>query len=176
MAKKADRAVSSGSSDVPVADGVVTAEADQVPGPVVKRTPNPIDQYVGARIRMRRIMLGMSQERLGDAIGLTFQQIQKYEKGINRIGASRLQQVGQILNVPVEFFFEGAPSQHGSLSLNEMDGFSEDAGTSYVTEFMATNEGILLMRGFMKIKDPKVRKRIVDLIEVMTSDEPSFSV
>jgi DNA-binding XRE family transcriptional regulator len=102
--------------------------------PSHKRSPNPIDQYVGARIRMRRIMLGMSQERLGDAIGLTFQQIQKYEKGTNRIGASRLQQVGLVLNVPVEFFFEGAPLHNGNVSSN--DGFRESLTASYVTEFM----------------------------------------
>ena len=142
--------------------------------PPPKRVPNPIDQYVGARIRMRRIMLGMSQERLGDAIGLTFQQIQKYEKGTNRIGASRLQQVGNILNVPVEFFFEGAPPSQGSASA--LDGFEEDVGASYVTEFMSTNEGIHLMRAFMKIKDAKLRKRIVDLIEVMSGADAAFPV
>ena len=149
-------------------DCVYTTDAprpSEMPSP--KRVPNPIDQYVGARIRMRRIMLGMSQERLGDAIGLTFQQIQKYEKGTNRIGASRLQQVGHILNVPVEFFFEGAPIQCGTSSLT--DGFGESLNASYVTEFMSTNEGIHLMQAFMKIKDAKVRKQIVDLIEVMSS-------
>lgn len=139
-----------------------------------KRIANPIDQYVGARIRMRRIMLGMSQERLGDAIGLTFQQIQKYEKGINRIGASRLQQVGNILNVPVEFFFEGAPSSaNGS---QRPDGFGEDSTANYVTEFMSTNEGVHLMQAFLRIKDVKIRRRIVDLIEVMSAEEASLSV
>jgi transcriptional regulator with XRE-family HTH domain len=139
-----------------------------------KRMANPIDHYVGARIRMRRIMLGMSQERLGDAIGLTFQQIQKYEKGINRIGASRLQQVGHVLNVPVEFFFEGAPGQNSGLSLET--GFGEGATTNYVTEFMSTNEGVHLMQAFMRIKDAKIRKRIVDLIEVMSVEGASFPV
>jgi transcriptional regulator with XRE-family HTH domain len=139
-----------------------------------KRIPNPIDQYVGARIRMRRIMLGMSQERLGDAIGLTFQQVQKYEKGINRIGASRLQQVGHILNVPVEFFFEGAPNQTNGLP--DIDGFGEGVTASYVTEFMSTNEGIHLMQAFLRIKDVKIRRRIVDLIEVMSAEQGSVSV
>src|SRR5262252_3005385 len=75
-----------------------------------KKAPNPIDQHVGRRVRMRRLMLAMSQEKLGDALGLTFQQVQKYEKGANRIGASRLEQISHILQVPIEFFFEGAPN------------------------------------------------------------------
>ena len=141
--------------------------------PPHKRSPNPIDQYVGARIRMRRIMLGMSQERLGDAIGLTFQQIQKYEKGTNRIGASRLQQVGIVLNVPVEFFFEGAPLHNGTISSN--DGFRESLAAGYVTEFMSTAEGIHLMQAFTKIKDSKIRKRILELIDVMARADSHFS-
>ncbi|MGH6853068.1 MAG: helix-turn-helix domain-containing protein, partial [Methylocella sp.] len=76
----------------------------------MKKIPNPIDRHVGGRVRMRRVMLGMSQEKLGDALGLTFQQVQKYEKGTNRIGASRLQQISRTLDVPPAFFFEGAPS------------------------------------------------------------------
>ena len=81
---------------------------------MTKKAPNPIDKHVGSRVRMRRMMLGMSQEKLGDALALTFQQVQKYEKGTNRIGASRLQQISQILQVPVAFFFEGAPHLSGS--------------------------------------------------------------
>ncbi len=77
---------------------------------MAKKAPNPIDKHVGSRVRMRRMMLSMSQEKLGDALGLTFQQVQKYEKGTNRIGASRLQQISQILQVPISFFFEGAPT------------------------------------------------------------------
>ena len=83
---------------------------------MVKKAPNPIDKHVGSRVRMRRMMLGMSQEKLGDALGLTFQQVQKYEKGSNRIGASRLQQISLILQVPVSFFFEGAPPPPGRSS------------------------------------------------------------
>src|SRR6187431_2197672 len=79
---------------------------------MIKKAPNPTDKHVGARVRMRRMMLAMSQEKLGDALGLTFQQVQKYEKGTNRIGASRLQQISHILQVPVAFFFEGAPNLH----------------------------------------------------------------
>src|SRR5271156_21827 len=84
------------------------------PTMIAKKSPNPIDKHVGSRVRMRRMMLSMSQEKLGDALGLTFQQVQKYEKGTNRIGASRLQQISQILQVPVSFFFDGAPHVPGS--------------------------------------------------------------
>src|ERR1700751_4114459 len=88
---------------------------------MAKKAPNPIDKHVGSRVRMRRMMLAMSQEKLGDALGLTFQQVQKYEKGTNRIGASRLQQISHILQVPVAFFFEGAPHVVGMPSLAELD-------------------------------------------------------
>jgi len=80
---------------------------------MVKKPPSPVDKYVGSRVRMRRKMLGMSQEKLADGLGLTFQQVQKYEKGANRIGASRLQQISHILQIPVPFFFEGAPHVTG---------------------------------------------------------------
>ena len=89
---------------------------------LAKKAPNPTDKHVGSRVRMRRMMLGMSQEKLGDALGLTFQQVQKYEKGTNRIGASRLQQISHILQVPVSFFFEGAPSAYPS---SKSDGMGE---------------------------------------------------
>src|ERR1700680_1870830 len=95
------------------------------------KTPNPTDKYVGARIRMRRLMLGMSQTALAQGLGLTFQQIQKYEKGVNRIGASRLQQIAHILRVPVEFFFEGAPSFHP-----ETDGVGAAPSRTYVSAFL----------------------------------------
>src|SRR5688572_17234641 len=101
---------------------------------MAKKAPNPIDKHVGSRVRMRRMMLSMSQEKLGDALGLTFQQVQKYEKGTNRIGASRLQQISQILQVPVSFFFEGAPSAPG----HQTEGMSEAASPAYVSVFLAT--------------------------------------
>jgi transcriptional regulator with XRE-family HTH domain len=125
------------------------------------KAPNPIDRHVGSRVRMRRMMLAMSQEKLGDALGLTFQQVQKYEKGTNRIGASRLQQIAQILQVPVSFFFEGAPNlQSGESEL------SKDApSASYVSEFLATSEGLSLTKAFMRIQDARIRRRIVDLVE-----------
>ena len=100
------------------------------------KAPNPVDKYVGSRVRMRRIMLGMSQEKLGEALGLTFQQVQKYEKGTNRVGASRLQQISEILQVPVSFLFDGGPS--GAVNGNA---FGEGASPAYVSDFLATSEG-----------------------------------
>ena len=124
------------------------------------KTPNPVDKYVGSRVRMRRIMLGLSQETLGDALGLTFQQIQKYEKGTNRIGASRLHQISDILQVPVAFLFEGGPS-----SSTTIDGLGEAPSPAYVSDFLATSEGLALTRAFTRIADAKLRRSIVDLVE-----------
>jgi transcriptional regulator with XRE-family HTH domain len=127
---------------------------------MAKKTPNPIDKHVGSRVRMRRMMLSMSQEKLGDALGLTFQQVQKYEKGTNRIGASRLQQISHILQVPVAFFFEGAPNLPG-----EGDGMKDAPSPAYVSDFLATSEGLALTKAFTRIKEAKLRRRIVDLVE-----------
>ena len=132
------------------------------------KAPNPVDKYVGSRVRMRRIMLGMSQEKLGEALGLTFQQVQKYEKGTNRIGASRLQQISEILQVPVSFFFEGGPSGPNTLA-----GFDEAQSPSYVSDFLATSEGLALTRAFTRITDPKLRRSIVELVEQMAAREAS---
>jgi transcriptional regulator with XRE-family HTH domain len=127
---------------------------------MMKKTPNPTDKHVGSRVRMRRMMLEMSQEKLGNAIGLTFQQVQKYEKGTNRIGASRLQQIAQILQVPVSFFFEGAPNPPGKAGIQ-----GEAPSPAYVTDFLASSEGLALTRAFTRIKSAKLRRRIVDLVE-----------
>lgn len=108
------------------------------------------------------MMIGMSQERLGDSLGITFQQVQKYEKGTNRIGASRLQQISKTLGVPVSFFFEGAPEIDGS----EV-GFAEGSSPPYVSEFLSTAEGLSLTRAFTRIRDARVRRRIVELVEVL---------
>ena len=116
---------------------------------------------------MRRMMLGMSQEKLGDALGLTFQQVQKYEKGANRIGASRLQQIAHILQVPVSFFFDGAPNVPG---FQNPDGMAEAPSPAYVADFLATSDGLALTKAFMRIKDAKLRRRIVDLVEQIVSD------
>lgn len=133
---------------------------------MIKKIPNPIDQHVGSRVRMRRVLLGMSQEKLGDSLGLTFQQVQKYEKGTNRIGASRLQEISKTLNVPPSFFFDGSPN---SASISE-GGFEEKSSSSYVVDFLATAEGLVLNKAFVRIKDPKVRKKIVDLVVAMAGD------
>ncbi|NJL08628.1 MAG: helix-turn-helix transcriptional regulator [Methylacidiphilales bacterium] len=134
------------------------------------KSPNPVDKHVGARVRMRRMMVGMSQERLGDSLGITFQQVQKYEKGTNRVGASRLQQISKTLGVPVSFFFEGAPDIDGS----EI-GFTESASPPYVSEFLSTAEGLSLTRAFTRIRDSRVRRRIVELVETLADlpAEPS---
>jgi transcriptional regulator with XRE-family HTH domain len=134
---------------------------------MAKKAPNPIDKHVGSRVRMRRMMLSMSQEKLGDALGLTFQQVQKYEKGTNRIGASRLQQISNTLQVPVAFFFEGAPDLAGTRPLGGKDAPSP----TYVADFLATSDGLALTKAFMRIGDPKLRRRIVDLVEQIAGEE-----
>ncbi|AAL53152.1 MULTISPECIES: helix-turn-helix domain-containing protein [Brucella] len=131
-----------------------------------KKKPNPIDMHVGSRIRLRRNMLGLSQEKLGENLGITFQQIQKYEKGTNRVGASRLQAISSILNVPVSFFFEDAPGSGSSGG----DGFAEDNEATYVVDFLNSNEGVQLTRAFTKISDPKVRRKIIDLVKSLAAD------
>jgi transcriptional regulator with XRE-family HTH domain len=124
------------------------------------KAANPIDRHVGSRVRMRRMMLSISQTKLGDALGLTFQQVQKYEKGTNRISASRLQQTADALQVPVTFFFEGGPS---------VPGVPQAKGTApspaYVIDFLATKDGLALTKAFTQIKDKKLRRCIVDLVE-----------
>jgi transcriptional regulator with XRE-family HTH domain len=130
------------------------------------KKPNPVDQHVGSRVRLRRMLLGMSQERLGESMGLTFQQVQKYEKGVNRIGASRLFQISKILDVPVQFFFEEAPhSGDGSAAR----GMAEADSEAFILEFLNTREGLELNRAFVKIADPKVRKSIVDLVRALSA-------
>ena len=130
------------------------------------KAPNPVDKYVGSRVRMRRIMLGMSQEKLGEALGLTFKQIQKYEKGTNRVGASRIQQISEILQVPVSFLFEGGPT-----GTTNSEGFSEGTSPAYVSDFLATAEGLALTRAFTRINDAKLRRSIVDLVEQIAARE-----
>lgn len=135
-----------------------------------KKKPNPIDIHVGSRIRLRRTMLGMSQEKLGESLGITFQQIQKYEKGTNRVGASRLQNISSILNVPVSFFFEDAP---GEQPAQAGGGFSEAASSNYVVDFLSSSEGLQLNRSFVKISDPKVRRKVVDLVKALAAEADS---
>lgn len=133
----------------------------------VKKIPNPIDIHVGSRVRMRRMMVGMSQEKLGEALGLTFQQVQKYEKGTNRIGASRLHQIASALGVQIEFFYEGAPVAEGVPA----SGFAEAPNPPYMNDFLSTSDGLQLMRCFVRVRDPRVRKRIVELVEAFADTE-----
>jgi transcriptional regulator with XRE-family HTH domain len=127
------------------------------------KSPNPIDKHVGARVRMRRLMLEMSQEKLGAALGLTFQQVQKYEKGVNRIGASRLQQLSVILQVPVSFFFEGGVTT-GVDAVGRVAP-SDWPGPALVDEFLTTSDGLALVKTFLQIEDRNMRRSIVELAE-----------
>lgn len=128
----------------------------------MNKTPNPIDRHVGNRVRMQRILMNMSQEKLGEALGVTFQQVQKYEKGVNRISASRLQQISRFLNVPPSFFFQNAPDKSDAGPTG--DGFSDGASSQYVVDFLSTAEGLQLNRAFARINEPKTRKRIIELV------------
>ncbi len=130
-----------------------------------KKKPNPTDVHVGSRIRLRRNMLGMSQEKLGENLGITFQQIQKYEKGTNRVGASRLQAISEVLGVPVSFLFEDAPGHETSAR-----GFAEDATLGYVYEFCSSAEGLQLNRAFVNITDTKVRRKIIELVKALANE------
>lgn len=134
------------------------------------RKPNPIDAHVGTRVRLRRMLLGMSQEKLGEHLGLTFQQVQKYEKGVNRIGASRLFDLSRVLGVPVQFFYDEVPTDvaEGIVA----PGFAEQPAESYVVEFLSTREGLELNKAFVKISDPKVRRSVVELVRSLGGDEP----
>ncbi|MGE0280483.1 MAG: helix-turn-helix domain-containing protein [Rhizobiaceae bacterium] len=134
--------------------------------PENKKKPNPIDAHVGGRIRIRRNMLNMSQEKLGESLGITFQQVQKYEKGTNRVGASRLQAIAGILGVPVSFFFEDAPGGEG----NHGGGFAEELAVADVMGFCSSAEGLQLNRAFVRIGDPKVRRKIIELVRVLGSE------
>lgn len=134
---------------------------------LMKKAPSPVDRHVGNRVRMRRITVGLSQEKLGEALGVTFQQIQKYEKGMNRISASRMQSIAQVLGVPVSFFFDGAPRD---LALGAV-GFAETAQADYTIDIFSTPEGVALARAFASIEDPKVRRRVVDLVTTLVEGQ-----
>jgi transcriptional regulator with XRE-family HTH domain len=124
---------------------------------VLAKLPNPVDVYVGQRVRMRRIEIRMSQEFLGEQIGLTFQQIQKYEKGTNRIGASRIQQIGKVLKVPASFFFDGAPGG--------WEGEASSQTSPALLEVLGTREGQILINAFGRVTDAEIRRSFVCLIE-----------
>lgn len=130
------------------------------------KTPNAIDTYVGTRMRMRRQLLGMSQERLAEQIGVTFQQVQKYEKGINRIGASRLQRIAEVLRTSPAFFFEQDDSQAPNLA-----GLDLSAPIDPVAEFLRSKEGLVLNKAFLKIEDRRIRETIISLVKAMAQAE-----
>lgn len=135
------------------------------------RKPNPVDVHVGSRVRLRRMVLGISQEKLGERMNLTFQQIQKYEKGTNRIGASRLFQLSRILDVPVNFFFDDA-SFSAPAAGAAYGGFREPDSESFLIEFLNSREGLELNRAFIKIQDPKVRRRVIELVRALSEERP----
>jgi len=150
------------------------AIADQAEGEEKgSRRPNPIDVHVGSRVRFRRMLLGMSQEKLGEKLGLTFQQIQKYEKGINRIGASRLFDLAHVLGVPVQFFYEEAPA--GS-EPEALAAYGEKPAESAIVEFLRSRDGLELNKAFVRIADVKARRAIVELVRSLAQDETNDNV
>jgi transcriptional regulator with XRE-family HTH domain len=129
------------------------------------KAPNEIDRHVGGRVRLRRTLLGMSQEKLGEALGITFQQVQKYEKGTNRISASRLQHISAILGVSIDYLYEGSSGEAAQ------PGFAEGPGAGYQADVL-TAEGLKLLRAFNAIPDAKVRRRVLDLVLSLSGDSP----
>jgi transcriptional regulator with XRE-family HTH domain len=134
------------------------------------RRANPIDKHVGERVRMRRMLLGMSQERLGEQLGLTFQQVQKYEKGVNRIGASRLFDLAQVLGVPIQFFYENMPTSVSGP--HTVPGFADRPSDAYVADFLSSRDSVDLNKAFARIQDPRVRRSIVDMVRAVAGEEP----
>jgi transcriptional regulator with XRE-family HTH domain len=135
--------------------------------------PNPIDVHVGARVRLRRTLLGLSQEKLGEAIGLTFQQVQKYERGANRIGASRLWELSGVLDVPVQFFFgEMSPETVDAMrQIQQSQGLTPPPAPAFEAEPMARRETLELVRAYYRIGDPSVRRRLFELAKVLAPIE-----
>jgi transcriptional regulator with XRE-family HTH domain len=129
---------------------------------VPRKQADPIDANVGNRVRLRRMLVGMSQEKLGELLGLTFQQVQKYEKGVNRVGAGRLFRIARILNVDIPYFFQDVQE-----NLSGAQGFAEEAAAPPVMEFVSSGEGLQLSLAFMRIKDAKIRKRVLELVKSM---------
>ncbi|THV12297.1 helix-turn-helix domain-containing protein [Rhizobium rhizophilum] len=132
----------------------------------MRKSPDVIDRHVGARIRLRRNMLGMSQEKLAEGLGITFQQVQKYEKGTNRVGASRLQNIASILEAPIAFFFEEGPSP-----VLEANGWVADTPT----QLMTSKECVALARAFIAIEDKKVQQKVLSLVRALSGDKSEAS-
>jgi transcriptional regulator with XRE-family HTH domain len=131
--------------------------------------PNPIDVHVGARVRLRRTLLGMSQERLGDAIGLTFQQVQKYERGANRVGASRLYDLSRVLDVPVSFFFDDLVPVDGNTGNGAAAQLAEPPASGYEPDPMVRRETLELVRAYYRIPDQQIRRRLFDLTKAIAN-------
>jgi transcriptional regulator with XRE-family HTH domain len=129
--------------------------------------PSPIDVHVGTRVRLRRTLLGMSQEKLGQAIGLTFQQVQKYERGANRIGASRLYDLSRVLDVPISFFFDDLPADIDGDGFSPAQGFRDESAAE--TNPMAKRETLELVRAYYRIPDPQLRRRLFDLAKALAT-------
>jgi len=150
------------------------ARGEHVVGAEKESRPSPIDVHVGSRIRLRRTLLGMSQERLGEALGLTFQQVQKYERGVNRVGASRLFDLSRVLDVPISFFFDDMPESltaaFGSPAARRATGFAEPSN-SFADDTLNRRETLELVRAYYRITDPAIRKRVFDLIKSMGPTE-----
>lgn len=137
-------------------------------------TPNPIDVHVGSRVRLRRTLLGLSQEKLGETVHLTFQQIQKYERGSNRIGSSRLYELGKILDVPVSFFFDDMPDDVQAFGgRNRTRGMADQAQAANEPDPLARRETLELVRAYYRITDDQVRKRLFDLTKSLAKVEES---
>ncbi len=130
------------------------------------RSPNPVDVHVGTRVRLRRTLLGMTQTGLGQAIGLTFQQVQKYERGVNRIGSSRLYDLARVLDVPINFFFDDMPKEITSKSGARSSGMAEGA-EEFDPDIVSKRETLELVRAYYKIGNPQVRKRLFEMVKVL---------
>jgi len=152
-------------SDKPIAEERVNEVEDRGSA----RRANPIDAHVGQRVRLRRMLLGMSQERLGEQLGLTFQQVQKYEKGVNRIGASRLFDLAHVLRVPIQFFYEELPA--ALAADGPAPGFAERPSDTYVADFLSSRDSVELNKAFARIQDPRVRRSIVDMVRAIAGEE-----
>jgi len=148
--------------------GVASMADEQTEKAERESRPSPIDVHVGSRIRLRRTLLGMSQERLGEALGLTFQQVQKYERGVNRVGASRLFDLARVLDVPISFFFDDMPEplarEYGNGAVRRAVGFAEPQ-EGFDDDTLHRRETLELVRAYYRITDPAVRKRVFDLIK-----------
>jgi transcriptional regulator with XRE-family HTH domain len=128
---------------------------------MTKRDPNFVDRHVGNRVRMRRLLVGMSQEKLGELLGITFQQVQKYEKGSNRVSASRLYQISHVLGVPVQYFYDELKSENGP------SGFAESEGADAIAGALQSPDGVQIARIFSATTDPEKRKLILNAVKLL---------